>query len=181
MKHKTLLFALNCFLTFSSAHAAADQTFTKVCSSGELAGTGNCPVDPAPGTGPNEWACTIDNTNHLVWSIHTIANKTWVQATDQTQDSLAGEYNGAARCGFNAQWRLPTRSELNSVAPRSGHPRVADAAYFPEAIYNWHWSSDPQSSNPRKAWIGFFYNGLSLPRDKAQPMHVRLVRSIAPQ
>jgi hypothetical protein len=181
MIHKTFLLTLTALMLASSAYAAKQANFSKVCSSGELAGTGSCPVDPVVGNGPDEWACTLDHNTQLLWSIQTHANKTWAQATDQSRDGLAADYNGSARCGFQAQWRLPTRVELGSIAPRLGQPRVVDAAYFPEAVYNWFWSSDPLMANPRKAWIGFFYNGLALPRDKAQPMHVRLVHSVVPQ
>jgi len=181
MYHMTLLLTLTVLMSASIAYAAEQANFSKVCTSGELAGAGRCPVDPVAGSGPDEWACTLDHNTKLVWSIQTYANKTWVQATDQSGDSLAGGYNGTARCGFQAQWRLPTRAELGSIAPRLGQPRVVDAAYFPEAVYNWFWSSDPLAVNPRKAWIGFFYNGLSLPRDKTQPMHVRLVHSVVSQ
>jgi hypothetical protein len=181
MNHQTLLLALNCILIAPNALAAEEPNFTKVCASGEIAGTGNCPLDPAPGIRPNEWACTKDNTTQLIWSIHTVANQTWTQAIDQSDDSPAGKYNGATRCGFHTQWRLPTRSELGSIAARLGHPQAVDPAYFPEAVYNWQWSSDPHPTHPSRAWIGFFYNGLAVPREKTRPLHVRLVHSVMPR
>lgn len=175
----SIAFALVCSLLVPSAQAATDSNFTKVCMSGELAGTGSCPADPVVGHGPNNWACTRDNTTQLIWSIETFSNKTWAQATDHASGSLADGYNGSARCGFHANWRVPTRDELGSIVPQGGGPKVVDMSYFPEAVYNWHWSSDSVSTRPDRAWIGFFYNGLTVPRDKARSMsmYVRLVRS----
>lgn len=46
--------------------------YIKVCNSGELAGSGSCPADPAHGPGANEWGCTQDNITGLMWEIKTI-------------------------------------------------------------------------------------------------------------
>ena len=43
--------------------------YTKVCNSGELAGQGSCPADPALGAGANDWACTKDNVTGLIWEV----------------------------------------------------------------------------------------------------------------
>jgi len=43
--------------------------FTKVCNSGQLAGQGTCPADPALGAGNDDWACTKDNVTGLVWEV----------------------------------------------------------------------------------------------------------------
>jgi hypothetical protein len=179
MYYLSIAFALVCSLLVPSAQAATDSNFTKVCMSGELAGTGSCPASPVVGHEPNNWACTRDNTSLLVWSIESFANKTWAQATDHTSGSLVAGYNGSARCGFHANWRVPTRDELGSIVPQGDGSRAVDMRYFPEAVYDWHWSSDTVPAYPGRAWIGFFYNGLTLPRDKDRPMsmHVRLVRS----
>ncbi len=43
--------------------------YTRVCNSGELAGQGSCPADPALGSDPNDWACTKDNLTGLIWEV----------------------------------------------------------------------------------------------------------------
>ncbi len=43
--------------------------YTKVCNSGQLAGQGTCPANPALGAGPDDWACTKDNVTKLIWEI----------------------------------------------------------------------------------------------------------------
>lgn len=53
----------------SSADGRAGFRFTRVCASGEDEGTGNCPVAPAVGTGPDQWACTRDQVTGLLWEI----------------------------------------------------------------------------------------------------------------
>jgi Protein of unknown function (DUF1566) len=45
--------------------------YTKICNSGQSAGSGTCPASPALGTGANEWGCTKDNVTNLVWEIKT--------------------------------------------------------------------------------------------------------------
>ncbi len=41
--------------------------FSRVCNSGETAGTGACPAAPAIGPNPNDWGCVRDNVTGLVW------------------------------------------------------------------------------------------------------------------
>lgn len=46
--------------------------FTKVCNSGQIAGSGTCPANPTtPGYGTNEWGCTKDNVTGLLWEVKT--------------------------------------------------------------------------------------------------------------
>lgn len=49
----------------------AGFSFRKVCHSGQMAGEGDCPADPALGNGPNDWGCTYDNISQLAWEMKT--------------------------------------------------------------------------------------------------------------
>jgi hypothetical protein len=43
--------------------------FTRVCHSGEAAGEGSCPAEPALGDEPDNWGCTRDNVTGLLWEV----------------------------------------------------------------------------------------------------------------
>jgi hypothetical protein len=159
---------------------AAGFDFTKVCMSGELAGTGACastpptPANQAAATS-NQWACTKDNNTGLTWSMQT-STDSWANATT----TLPAAANGANRCGFN-DWRLPTRRELLSIVHNGTATPAIDTAFFTGAggtLSTFYWSSDVDAALPASAvWCVGFAAGDPAPCDKTvQPQSVRLVR-----
>lgn len=48
--------------------------YTRICVSGQNAGTGTCPVSPTPGPSSDDWGCTRDNVTGLYWEIKTTTN-----------------------------------------------------------------------------------------------------------
>lgn len=152
---------------------AAGFDFTKICMSGEAAETGACPADPVVGTNPNEWACTRDNHTNLIWSIETISNTNWTAATTTHPTS----YDSATRCGFNSEWRAPTRRELLSIVHHGAYSPAIDADFFPNTVSNWYWSSDESAPNPAYAWSVYSSTGYTGANYKAFTLLVRLVRS----
>ena len=80
--------------------------YTKVCNSGEPAGSGSCPADPALGTGANDWACTQDNITGLMWEVKvddgTLRDRdwmhTWYDSNTSTNGGNAGSL-GTDTCG----------------------------------------------------------------------------------
>ncbi len=71
--------------------------FTKICNSGEAAGTGSCPADPTLGAGMNDWACTHDNVTGRTWEVKTVAGLrssshgySWYDTNPATNDGNAG-------------------------------------------------------------------------------------------
>jgi len=150
--------------------------FTKMCMSGELAGGGGCPSRPAVGVAANNWACTKDNYTHLIWSIATIGDTTWADATTTHPD----RYNRASRCGFDSGWRAPTRRELLSIVHHGiTHPSI-DRHYFPDTVADWYWGAEVYALAPSKAWVVNFDFGNSYAISKTGTVHVRLVRSLVP-
>lgn len=150
--------------------------FTKICMSGEPAGSGACPADPPIGTGPNDWACTKDNHTNLVWSVDTIGSVTWTEATSTGQ--AASAYNFTRRCGFNSAWRGPSRRELLSIVDhgKAGAPAI-DSGYFPNTNNSNYWGSDAYARGPNYAWsVDFNSGGINVPY-KGSPNAVRLVHS----
>jgi len=152
---------------------AAGFDFTKICMSGEAAGTGTCPANPSIGTNPDEWACTKDNHTNLIWSIETINNTNWADATTTHPAS----YDSANRCGFASAWRAPTRRELLSIVHhgKTTGPLI-DEGFFPSTL-NTYWSSDENAPDPAFAWFVRFSDGYSYYDVKSFALRVRLVRS----
>ncbi len=159
---------------------AAGFDFTKVCMSGQAAGTGACaatpptPANQAAATA-NQWACTKDNNTGLTWSMQT-AIDTWANATT----TLPAAANTATRCGFNSGWRLPTRRELLSIVHNGTATPAIDTGFFTGAagtLTAFYWSSDTDASLPTAAWTVTFNTGTFAPADKVtQPgIAVRLV------
>jgi fibronectin type 3 domain-containing protein len=58
-------------VTNGAADGKLGFSFTKVCNSGALAGTGACPADPALGSMATDWGCTYDNVTGLMWEVKT--------------------------------------------------------------------------------------------------------------
>ena len=81
--------------------------YTRVCNSGELAGSGSCPADPVLGVGANEWGCTQDNITGLMWEVkvndtthlrHRSWEYAWYDSNPATNGGDAGSL-GTDTCG----------------------------------------------------------------------------------
>lgn len=169
----------------------AGFSFRKVCRSGEFAGEGNCPADPALGSGPDDWGCTHDNVTRLTWEAKTadgglhdgqarFSNR-GARARDAPLDAawFAHAVNGEALCGSTG-WRLPTVAELQSIvdygmgAPGSSAPYV-DPAYFPNTQALQAWTGTAWAADAKRAWtVDFYVGGLGTDR-RGWGFPVRLV------
>jgi Protein of unknown function (DUF1566) len=54
-----------------TGNGAKGFDYTKICNSGQSAGSGTCPANPVLGPSANDWGCTKDNVTSLVWEIKT--------------------------------------------------------------------------------------------------------------
>ena len=169
---------------------AAGFDFTRVCWNGDTAGSGACSAgtsdaDPLPlvanitgtasGTAGTDWACTKDNVTNLIWSLETVSNTNWTDATT-THPTAA---NTAARCGFATGWRVPTRLELLSIVNYGAPSPAIDGNYFPATVAggaSYYWTSD-DAPTPTRAWRMDFIDGTFSWFGKSFAMYVRLVRS----
>lgn len=133
----------------------------------------------------SEWPCVRDNATGLVWEVkspdpqavnyksHTY---TWYEpllnnggvagAADGGNCSIAACDTQAYRNYFNAQavcgishWRLPTVSELLSIADQSQANPPLDTNYFPYSDYNAHWTQQTVAGEPAFAWYVYFTAG----------------------
>lgn len=93
---------------YSDAWYVTGFDYTRVCNSGELAGSGSCPADPALGYGPDEWACTLDNITGLMWEVkvnntnhlrHRSWEYTWYDSNPATNGGGAGFADTGAGVG----------------------------------------------------------------------------------
>lgn len=134
-------------------------SFRKVCRSGQMAGEGNCPADPALGSGPDEWGCVFDNVTHLTWEVKTAdgglhhgqrqyTNKN-AGARDNPKDVrwLIEGTNAEVLCGAS-DWRLPNALEMQSIVdygmgvPGGPGGGWVDLAYFPNTLGWFSWTSE---------------------------------------
>ena len=164
---------------------AAGFDFTKLCWNGDAEGSGTCTgtlvantssANPS-GSPSTDWACTKDNHTNLIWSLQTVSGVTWADATSTAGGSPIAAHNGASRCGFATDWRVPTRRELLSIVHHGAYSPAIDGAYFPSTVNYWYWTNDFYAPDPALAWGVGFYNGFAYALDKPYTYHVRLVRS----
>jgi hypothetical protein len=151
--------------------------FTKLCMSGQAAGEGTCPADPAQGTQPDQWACTRDNVTGLVWSLQTFSSISWNDATATGAGSPINDHNTATRCGYDTGWRAPTRRELLSIVHHGASNPAIDLGYFPGTQSSWYWSNDTYAPDLTLAWDVNLDDGGTSAGYKPLTLHVRLVRS----
>lgn len=149
--------------------------YTKICHSGDAAGAGTCPVDPSPGAGVGDWACTQDNITGLTWEAKvddtsSIHHKGWVYTWYNSDpatnggnpgapgadticllgacdtESFVAAVNAEGLCGYH-DWRMPSARELLTLIDfqRLG----ADFDYFPFA---YPWSASTNADDPGAAW-----------------------------
>lgn len=186
---------------------AAGFDFTKICNSGELAGEGACPDNPALGTGDNEWACTLDNVTGLMWEVkvddsaslhHMNHTFTWYNSDPDTNGGSPGAASGGSCNGtvvggcdtekfvaaVNAaglcramNWRMPNRREVLSIVHNGRINPAIDTDWFPNTPNSWFWSSSPSASNTNDAWVVNFGNGRVIGGYKGNLHRVRLVRA----
>lgn len=138
-------------------------SFAKICNSGELAGTGSCPVAPSLGSGANQWGCTKDNVTGLIWEVKTSSglrgkNNIYTNFGDGAATDASGfvsvvntQATLMLMCGAN-DWRLPTVTELQSILNYSTM-KVADVGFFPNSSQNRYWTSDGYAENVANAWF----------------------------
>jgi Protein of unknown function (DUF1566) len=169
-------------------------SFTKVCNSGELAGHGRCPTDPALGPGSNEWACTRDNLTGIWWEVKTTSGprSMWHRYTNYSAayDPL-GQYRSATDAtGFVDQvnrdglcgasdWSLGHAGRLQTAVHYgiAGSGARMDKRFLPNTLAEPYWDASKNPSRADTAWtIDFSNGGIDNHGDRALTRPVRAVR-----
>ena len=73
-------------------------------------------------------------------------------------------------------WRLPNRTELESLVKSDASAPAIDGTVFPATASAWYWTSTTYAPNPALAWSVYFNGGGTNAYVKASAFHVRLVR-----
>lgn len=152
----------------------AGFSFTKVCRSGQVAGEGSCPLDPAMGNGPDDWGCVYDNISQLTWETKTSDGGVHDYRRNFTNRGRHGDSADAAwlvdttnaenLCG-STSWRLPDALELHSIvhygqgAPDLPPRAFLDPTFFPYATPWITWTHNGLIQEPKWAWYVNFGDG----------------------
>ena len=152
-----------------------------------------------------QWDCIHHKTSGLTWEVKTKSGLrdqantyTWIapQAVDTTLLSWfkndSGKCIGESRCDTSSyaetinqqhlctfsDWRLPTRTELESLIQmdRPRHDAKINTQHFPNTLPSWYWTTDRNKKHPEHVWYVLFRNGTSISDKKESPKHIRLVR-----
>lgn len=112
-----------------------------------------------------------DNTTPPGTCTGTASTHDWAAALAQATAANAASHRG------QADWRLPNRTELESLVQINAVSPAIDGTYFPATPSNWYWTSTTFAPDPAGAWFVNFGNGYTSADDKASANRVRLVRS----
>ena len=197
-------FTTDCAGTGQDAESGRDATrpanrdghggfaFTKVCNSGQSAGTGTCSPAAALGAGPDDWGCTYDRVTGLEWEVKTADGglrdvntryTNYGDGRDGDASALVAAVDAAGLCGAS-DWRLPTSHELQGIENfnrAKPHPSI-DETWFPNTLVDHYWASEPfATQESTAAWVTSFImdprNISTTAESRSNPNGVRLVRS----
>ena len=112
-----------------------------------------------------------DNTTPPGTCTGVASTHTWAAALAEATAANSASHRG------QADWRLPNRTELESLVQINAVSPAIDGTYFPATLSNWYWTSTTYAPGPADAWSVYFSNGNALANDKTNTYHVRLVRS----
>jgi hypothetical protein len=84
----------------------------------------------------------------------------------------------AATDGGSAEWRVPNRKELESIAEFCGHSPAINQTVFPNTPFERFWTSTTFLAEPNRAWDVYFADGYVGGSYKTASQYLRLVRSL---
>ena len=112
-----------------------------------------------------------DNTTPPGTCTGVASTHTWAAALAEATAANSASHRG------QADWRLPNRTELESLVQINAASPAIDGTYFPATPSNWYWTSTTYAPDPANAWAVNFSNGDTSALDKTDTFRVRLVRS----
>ena len=112
-----------------------------------------------------------DNTTPPGTCTGVASTHTWAAALAEATAANSASHRG------QADWRLPNRTELESLVQLNAASPAIDGTYFPATPSNWYWTSTTYAPDPAYAWGVGFDNGYANAYDRTDSNHVRLVRS----
>ncbi len=135
------------------------QSYTKISESGALLG-----VDA------ETWVAVRDNVTGLYWEVKTLTTKNAAYTYDDAADYAESIVLG----GFD-DWRLPTLTELATIANLDLNNPAIDSTYFANMVADKYWTSTDQGSDQSSIAISFRYSE-SYTENKSSNLRVIAVR-----
>ena len=113
-----------------------------------------------------------DNTIPPGTCTGTASTHDWAAALAEATAANSASHRG------HADWRLPNRTELESLVKIESFAPAIDGTVFPDtAPFGYYWTSTTYAPGPASAWGVSFGHGDADANGKANTFHVRLVRS----
>ena len=104
-----------------------------------------------------------DNTTPPGTCTGTASTHTWAAALAQATAANAASHRG------QADWRLPNRTELESLVQIDAASPAIDGTYFPGTPSSWYWTSTTYAPYPANAWDVNFDMGSPTPSTRPAP------------
>ena len=175
--------------------------FTKIANDGS-----SLPDTAVLGTGPGDWACTLDNVTGRIWEVKVDDNThlrhkdwtyTWFSSDNSSNGGIPGPANGGAcldsdncdtekyAAAVNSlspalcgydDWGLPSRGELLSIVDYGNTPPAIDTDFFPNNMPVVFWSASVFADDPDIVWGVNFVVGSASFPSKGNATQVMLVR-----
>lgn len=142
-----------------------------------------------------QWSCVADKVTGLLWEVKAADGglRDYRGTYTNHGDGRAGDasafveaVNAQALCGYS-DWRLPTRTELQSLVNYGiAFPGPAiDQSWFPntlgsaiDSVFAGYWTgTNYASTNGTHAWYVHYFNGFTSGSDRGGRQAVRVVRS----
>ncbi|MBF0202773.1 MAG: DUF1566 domain-containing protein [Desulfamplus sp.] len=151
----------------------------------------------------SDWAMVKDNVTGLIWeakkahdytpdynNIHDADNTyTWYDINPDTNGGVEGTPGdktdtldfinamNSEKLGGFADWRMPTKQELNSILNLGRSNPAVDTTYFSNTAPSYYWTANTVAAFPDNAWKVDFTDGVEYYHPKSSDgYHVRAVR-----
>jgi len=121
---------------------------------------------------------TIDNVTGLVWASY--GDQTGCNFGNQTDWPSAIDWADALSFAEYSDWRMPNRTELNSIVNRGNYDPAINFMYFPNMQSDEYWSSTTFAADTDNAWFVNFTDGDLDHSVKTNSYYVRVVRGGIP-
>lgn len=120
-----------------------------------------------------QWAqCALGQS----WSRDFCTGQATSMSWDQANAAVASLNRSGELAGYT-DWRLPSRSDLESIVETCREAPAINENIFPNTPWAGFWTSSLDTGDPNTAWFVGFYSGLAFDYSRASSYRVRPVRN----